>query len=599
MDKAKKFYENNINLVKEKIKDLDKKIEVIGWSRLVILLAGLVLSYRTYKSSGVVNGFICLAITFVIFSTVAIFHGRIMKKHDELEVELEFNEKGIKRLNGEYKEFADKGEDLVENDHAFANDLDIFGDNSLFQMINTTRTLSGRRRLGEILSLKKLPLKIEIEERQKAIKELGKKVEWRKKLYVKSTFKKKKGEELEELIKWGKSEVKGDKGRVFIAGLFILVTFACVFLAITKVIPVSFLILDFMVNYAVIKVLTKDIGEVIVLFNKIKNSVKAYANILALIEEEEFESEYLNSLKNKLNENSNRSCKAEMQKLSSLLDWVGDSTGNAYFFILDILFFADVFILYNLNKWKEVNGSKVESWLEVMGEFDALASIANLSFDHEEWCYSEISENAEVQGISVRHPLIGERAVANDYSLSNPKQITLITGSNMSGKSTFLRTIGINLVLSYVGAPCAADKFRCSIMNIYTCMRTKDNLEESISSFYAEILRIKLLIEACKRGEKVFFLLDEIFKGTNSKDRHTGATVLVKQLADNGAMGLLSTHDLELCDLEEEMKEVENYNFREYYKDNKIHFDYKLRKGKSVTQNAVYLMKLAGIEISK
>ena len=466
-------------------------------------------------------------------------------------------------------------------------------------MINTTRTLSGRKRLGEILSLKSLPSKLEVEERQKAIKELGKKVEWRKNLYVSSTFKKKKGEELDELIKWGKSESKGDAGRIAIASLFILITFVCIFLSIIKVIPVSFLILDFMVNYAVIKVLTKDITEVITLFNKIKNSVKAYSNILALIEEESFESEYLNSLKKKLNEDSSRSCKAEMQKLSSLLDWVGDSTGNAYFFILDILFFADVFILYNLNKWKKVNGWKVETWLEVMGEFDALASIANLSFDHEDWCYPVISEEAEVDGVNIRHPLIGERAVANSYSLRNPKQITLITGSNMSGKSTFLRTIGINLVLSYVGAPCAAERFRTSIMNIYTCMRTKDNLEESISSFYAEILRIKLLIEACKRGEKVFFLLDEIFKGTNSKDRHTGATVLVKQLADNGAMGLLSTHDLELCDLEEEMKEVENYNFREYYKDNKIHFDYKIRQGKSVTQNAVYLMKLAGIEISK
>ena len=599
MENAKVFYEKNIKLVKEKITVLDKKIEIIGWSRLVILLAGLFISYKNYKSIGLVNSLVYIAITFLIFSVVAIFHGKIMKSHDELEIELEFNEKGIKRLNGEYKEFSDKGSDLVESDHAFANDLDIFGDNSLFQMINTTRTLSGRKRLGEILSLKSLPSKLEVEEKQKAIKELGKKVEWRKNLYVRSTFKKKKGEELDELIKWGKSESKGDAGRIAIASLFILITFVCIFLSIIKVIPVSFLILDFMVNYAVIKVLTKDITEVITLFNKIKNSVKAYSNILALIEEESFESEYLNSLKKKLNEDSSRSCKAEMQKLSSLLDWVGDSTGNAYFFILDILFFADVFILYNLNKWKKVNGWKVETWLEVMGEFDALASIANLSFDHEDWCYPVISEEAEVDGVNIRHPLIGERAVANSYSLRNPKQITLITGSNMSGKSTFLRTIGINLVLSYVGAPCAAERFRTSIMNIYTCMRTKDNLEESISSFYAEILRIKLLIEACKRGEKVFFLLDEIFKGTNSKDRHTGATVLVKQLADNGAMGLLSTHDLELCDLEGEMKEVENYNFREYYKDNKIHFDYKIRQGKSVTQNAVYLMKLAGIEISK
>ena len=194
------------------------------------------------------------------------------------------------------------------------------------------------------------------------------------------------------------------------------------------------------------------------------------------------------------------------------------------------------------------------------------------------------------------HPLIGDRAVANTYELVTPKQITLITGSNMSGKSTFLRTVGINLLLTYIGAPACANEFSCPIMNIYTCMRTKDNLEESISSFYAEILRIKLIIDACKRGEEVFVLLDEIFKGTNSKDRHIGATVLIKQLISNGARGLVSTHDLELCDLEEEMKEVENYNFREYYKDNKIQFDYKLRKGKSNTQNAVYLMRLAGID---
>lgn len=598
MEKARKFYEENITKVNGKMKELSRKIEILGWSRLVILLAGLFLSYKSYKSQGMVSGIGILAVTFIIFSAVALVHGKIIKKYEELEVELEFNEKGIKRLNGEYKKFEDKGGELVEDDHAFANDLDIFGDNSLFQMINTTRTLSGRKKLGEILSLKKLPTKKEIEEKQEAIKELGKKVDWRKELYVKSTFKKKKGEELEALIKWGKGEAKGSKVRVLIADLFMAITFGCIFLAITKVIPVSFLILDFMVNYAVIKILTRDIGEVIVLFNKIKNSVKAYSNILALIEDEEFESEYLKKLKSKLNKEKGKSCKAEMQKLASLLDWVGDSTGNAYFFILDILFFADVFILYNLDKWREVNGSSIEEWLKVMGEFDALASISNLAFDHEEWCYPRISDNAEVEGIQIRHPLIGDRAVANDYSLKRPKQITLITGSNMSGKSTFLRTVGINLVLSYIGAPCAADKFTCSIMNIYTCMRTKDNLEESISSFYAEILRIKILIEACKRGEKVFFLLDEIFKGTNSRDRHTGATVLVKQLADNGAMGLLSTHDLELCDLEEEMKEVENYNFREYYQDNKIHFDYKLRRGKSVTQNAVYLMKLAGIEIN-
>lgn len=599
MKKSENFYNENIKKNKVEIESLNKTIDIVGWSRLIILLIGLFASYKMYKAQGLMSGGISLIIAFLVFSIVAIIHGRIIAKRDILEINLEFSEKGLKRLNGEYKEFEDKGQDLVEEDHAFANDLDIVGKNSLFQMINTTRTLSGRRKLGEILSLKKLPTKELIVEKQKAIKELGEKVEWRQKLYVGGTFKKKKNEELDDLVKWSKEESKSDKGKASVAILFMAITMGFIVLSIMKVIPVSFIILDLMVNYAVIKVLTKDMDEVINLFHSIKNSVKAYANLLTLIEDEEFKSDYLVNLKGKLKEESNVSCKVEMKKLASLLDWVGDSAGNAYFFILNIFFFADVFIMMNLNKWKSVNGSRVENWLEVMGEFDALSSVSNLSFDHEEWCFPDISEEAEVKGEEIKHPLIGERAVSNTYEISRPKQITLITGSNMSGKSTFLRTIGVNLVLSYIGAPCAAKSFKCNVMNIYTCMRTKDNLEESISSFYAEILRIKILIEACRRGEKIFFLLDEIFKGTNSKDRHTGATVLVKQLADNGAMGLLSTHDLELCDLEEEMKEIDNYNFREYYEDDKIKFDYKLRKGKSLTQNAVYLMKLAGIEITQ
>ena len=597
MKKAEDFYKENINKSKKEINKLNKLISQIGWGRLIILIGGVTLSYKLYKEVGVYNGIAALVITALLFFIVALIHGRIIGKREKLEVIVEFNEKGLKRLNGEYREFEDKGKDLLEEGHPFAEDLDIFGQNSLFQMINTTRTLSGRRKLGEILSLKKLPRKNEILEKQEAIKELGDKIEWREQQYVDGTFKKKKGEELEELIKWSTDSANSDFSRIIVSCIFIAVTMAMIFLAITKYIPISFLILDFMANFAVIKVLTNDRGEVIELFHSIKDSVKAYSNLLTLIEKEEFKSPYLKTLKNKLKDKSNISCTDEMKKLVQLLDWVGDSAGNAYFFILNVIAFADIFILFNLNKWRAINGGKIEIWLQVMGEFDALSSISNLSFEHKDWCYGKITEETKIKGSSIAHPLIGDRAIENSYELVSPKQITLITGSNMSGKSTFLRTIGINLVLSYIGAPCCAKNFDCSIMNIYTCMRTKDNLEESISSFYAEILRIKLIIEASRRGEKLFFLLDEIFKGTNSKDRHTGATVLVKQLVESGAVGLLSTHDLELCNLEEKMKEVDNYNFREYYENNKIKFDYKLRKGKSTTQNAVYLMKLAGIDI--
>lgn len=596
MNQAEKYYKEKIDKLTSEINKLSININKIGWLRLVIVVIGIAISAICYKNYTVKSAIFSGVIAVLIFAVVVIIHANKMELKEKLEAVLEFNEKGMKRLNGEYKTFQDIGEEFIEENHPFAQDIDIIGKNSLFQMINTTRTKSGRNKLAEILLLRKLPSKSEIESKQEAIKELGSKVEWREKLYVSATFREENKEELEGLLEWCKAKGKNSLNRVIVASVFIAITLISIFLSIIGTIPVSFLILNLIVNFGVIKVLTNDMGEVITLFESIKNSIRGYANILELIEDEKFESDYLKELQSKLNNNKNKSCKNEMKKLSSLLDWVGDSTGNAYFFILNVLAFADVFIIYNLNKWRIENGNEIENWLKVMGEFDALASVSNLSFDHEDWCYATITQN-EISAIDVAHPLIGERAVSNSFEMKEPTQATLITGSNMSGKSTFLRTIGTNLLLAYIGAPCRAKNFKCDIMNIYTCMRTKDNLEESISSFYAEILRIKLIIEACKRGEKVFFLLDEIFKGTNSKDRHTGATVLVKQLVQNGAIGLLSTHDLELCDLEETMKEVENYNFREYYEDDKIKFDYKLRKGRSTTQNAVYLMKLAGIEI--
>lgn len=201
---------------------------------------------------------------------------------------------------------------------------------------------------------------------------------------------------------------------------------------------------------------------------------------------------------------------------------------------------------------------------------------------------------------SMAHPLLGDRAVCNDLTLKKPSNIVLITGSNMSGKSTLLRTAGVNLVLAYAGAPVRAKKFSCSIMNIYTCMRISDNLEENISSFYGEILRIKGIVEACGRGEQVFFLLDEIFKGTNSIDRHLGAKILIKNLENGKTCGMVSTHDLELAEMEEESGgKIKNYHFKEYYEDGKIKFDYKLRTGVSTTRNALYLMKMAGIDIGE
>lgn len=596
MSLAEEFYKDNIKKNSKESNSLSVKVNIIGWSRLVILLLGILVDYLLYRQNKITLIMIATIFFIGIFLALVFYHNNIFEHKRRLDLLININEKGLKRLEGDFKDFKDNGSEYLDERHSFINDLDVFGDNSLFQYINSTVTKGGREELVKLLKKEKSLTKSGIKERQEAIKELGEKAIWRQKLIVEGSLKKSKDIDLFNLTKWSKERESSSPLRVAIACTFIIATIFSVYLSFKRVIPESFLLLNFMVNFVVVKILSKSMGEELKLFEAIKNSVYAYSKILELIENEEFKSIYLKNLCSKLR-NNGFSCKEEMKKFSAILDWAGNSSYNAYYLILNILLFSDVFLMRSLEKWRERNGGKLEEWLKVMHEVDALSSICNLSFENEDWTYPVILIDNEIEGTNIGHPLLGKRAIRNTFYLRKDQKVSLITGSNMSGKSTFLRTLGINLVLSYIGAPVCAEKFSCGIMDIYTCMRTKDNLEESISSFYAEILRIKILIEACKRGEKIFFLLDEIFKGTNSKDRHTGAIVLIKQLIKYGGVGLVSTHDLELCDLEKENKGIVNYNFREFYENDKIKFDYILRKGKSETQNAIHLMKLAGIEI--
>lgn len=597
MSKALSFYEGEISKYEEKIKNINGVITKISTLRLIIAIMAVLLAYYFYKGESIAYLISSIVISVGIFIVVAYYHNKRIQEKREYEIYININRNGINRIKGTFKEREDKGEEFLSDEHPFASDLDIFGRNSLFQMINSTKTKFGRAKLSQMLNLNAIPSREEILKKQEAINELGKKVEWRQRLEVKSTIKKSGTKDINELLEWAnrKSEIKP----LFkiVPYLFIAITMISIVLVVLKVLPISYVILVFMINYLVVKILTKDLVQIIKLFDKHKKDIEAYTNLLILIENENFDSVLLKELKNKMN-SSGKSCVEEMKALKKLVDWLGDSSSNAYYLLLNVTVLSDTFILRNLEKWRRLNGHKLEAWLNVMGEFEALSSISNLSFDFDEWSYPTISNLDVVEGINIGHPMLGERAVVNSFTLNHDSKVALITGSNMSGKSTFLRTIGLNLLLSYIGAPTCSNGFTCGVFSIYTCMRTKDNLEESISSFYAEILRIKILIEAAKNGEKVFFLLDEIFKGTNSKDRHEGAQVLINQLVNNNAMGLVSTHDLELCDLEKTKKWIKNYNFQEYYEKNNIKFDYKLREGRSKTQNAVHLMKLAGIEFN-
>lgn len=599
MSKAKEYYKENITKSNKVLDELRGITTGLSIARLVIVILAIITTYLLYKEKMIEYIVIEIALYLFVFTVVAYIHNKKLDERRKNKIIVEINENGLKRIDGTWREFKDNGEEFLEDSHGFSGDLDVFGPSSLFQWINSTNTKFGRIRLAEILKLSKAPKKLEVIEKQNSIKELSQKIEWRQKLIVESTFKKSAKNDVEELITWAKDSNKSGALIKIIPYLCIAITMAAIFMTIIKVIPFSYLLLVFMFNYLVVKMLTKDLVEVVNIFHKHKNDIEAYSNILRLIEEEDFKSELLKTLKSRINNKENISCKKEMKSLKNLIDWLGDSSANAYYLILNVTILSDTFIIRNLETWREKNGKYLEEWLEVMGEFEALSSISNIAYDFDTWAYSEILESDEIYGVNIGHPMIGEKAVSNSFSLKGKEKVALITGSNMSGKSTFLRTIGLNILLSYIGAPSNSNKFSCGVFNIYTCMRTKDNLEESISSFYAEILRIKYLIEAAKRGEKVFFLLDEIFKGTNSMDRHEGAKVLIDQLANCGGVGLVSTHDLDLCELEKTKSWLVNYNFQEYYENNKIKFDYKLRNGGSKTRNAIHLMKLAGINFNE
>jgi DNA mismatch repair ATPase MutS len=271
------------------------------------------------------------------------------------------------------------------------------------------------------------------------------------------------------------------------------------------------------------------------------------------------------------------------------------------FFPVNILFLWDLQTVFQLESWKNQFGTRVAGWFTALGETEAINSLAILHYNHIDWSFPELdTENKGMLTVKdLGHPLIpASVCVHNDFSSDGPGQITLITGSNMAGKSTFLRSVGVNMVLAMMGSPVCAPMMKLSPQRVVSSMRVTDNLEESTSTFYAELKRLKLIIEYCNRHENVFLLLDEILRGTNSIDRHTGSVALLRQLLKQDASGILATHDLELTQLASEFPgHMHNFHFDVAVKKDELYFDYSLKEGVCQSMNATILMKKIGIEL--
>ncbi|MHB1654100.1 MAG: MutS family DNA mismatch repair protein [Desulfitobacteriaceae bacterium] len=569
--------------------------------RLAIFILGCGLGialYRTvYLSVGVL---VAMAVVFVY---LVIRHSRVLSVKRYAATLQAINDNFLKRLDGEWTSFTDIGEEFMDESHPYISDLDIFGQGSLYQWINSAQTFLGRRRLRDILTETPQDLE-EIRQRQVAVRELAGNLAWRQRFMAEGILNAHKRVAPDPLLNWA-GEINSFYLLTAVKVIFRLVPAVTILLLIlywaTSSVPFYWPLLGVVVQTFAIFSFSKDRSGALNAVFKHEGSIKVYDRMLRRLEEKGFQSDLLIQYQSLLRNKKNHPAYRQVERLAKIADSIA-YRGNAIFLFMNILTLWDYQCMIALENWKKDSGRFLSRWLQAVGEVEALASLAVIAHDYPDWAIPQIGEGAPfLVADSLGHPLLTRERVSNDLTVRSPSGILLITGSNMSGKSTLLRTAGLNLVLAYAGAPVCATMFSCSLMRIYTCLRVSDDLEKSISSFYAELLRIKMIVGAAQNTNKpLFFLLDEIFKGTNSQDRHTGAKVLIRQLSKRGAAGLVSTHDLELGELERESGgKIKNYHFREYYQNNQIRFDYKLRPGIATTQNALYLIKLAGIEMDE
>ncbi len=634
MTAPEKKYQKRVDVYSKKLDMYNRKGSTLGNYKLLVFFAGIALAIVLY----VFNQFIFMSAQIILFTAAFIYltvvQNCIIKRKNYSFAMHQINKMCLKRINGKWTKFSDIGEEFENQEHNYTYDLDIFGKNSLFQMINMTSTHSGRHKLAEIF-LKPLENKEDILERQEALAELSGKLIFRQRMLSNALISnknimliedeeknnsgfqansgysnKKKSKtlldtmnKLEEIYAWAKQENKMYSSKAFnllITGLPIL-TLLFLLLSIFGVVSAFLPIIGFVVQFLMLAYRANFRNRNFEIVEKYTNTLKVYSGIIKQFESEKFESKYINELKKALKGKSEIPAWKQIEKLSKLWELIANRY-NFFHAIVNVATLWDYHCLVSLEKWKMNSGKFVQKWFDVIGEVEALSSMSILKHDNPEFIMPQITDDLRT-GITAEqlgHPLLNRGRKCNDISFDSNQPILLITGSNMSGKSTFLRTVGISLLMSSLGLPVCAKFFKCPILKIYACMRTSDNLGQSVSSFYAELLRVKMVVEAVDRNEKVFFLLDEIFKGTNSADRHMGAKMLIKQLDKKAAWGMVSTHDLELADLEKESKgHIRNYHFKEYYKDNKIYFDYLLRKGVSDTRNAIFLMRMAGVSVEE
>ncbi len=599
-DKILIDYQNNVEFLQKQIEAQRKKINVFSFLRLGVFIIAVLLTYLLFNL-----GF--LALIFLAVITIVVFLW-VVKKQVGLQETLNFNLTRQKLLQNEIAIIETKtniyinGVEFENPKHPYTDDLDVFGEQSLYSYLNRTATKEG----NEILStwLKNAETKATILSRQDAIKELALQQEENLNLRTQLFFLK--GTVLEHLklnIKDKLPTITHFINAKYIPVILYFLPAISFSLLATSVfyngVFWSFLGLSLLINYVVYAFHLKHINQAHILFSKSAQQLKTLAKIIKPIEERHWKSSYLNHLIDRIRNKNGEATHQQIHLLSKIIEDFDTRLNIFIGTILNLFLFWDLRVVKRLNKWQEKSSGTVINSFKIIAEFEALMSLANLDYNHPEWVYPEISDEYYFEGNAMGHPLITvDVRVNNTFKFSDQKTIDVITGSNMAGKSTFLRTIGVNMVLAYSGSKVCASHFNTSVFCLVSYMRIKDSLIDQTSTFKAELDRLKMILSLTEKQENTFVLVDEMLRGTNSKDKYLGTKVFIEKLILQQTPGLIATHDLQIAKLEKDHpKKVRNFHFDITMQEDEMYFDYLIKKGECKTFNAAILLKAIGLSL--
>lgn len=578
---------------------LSKSIRQYGLFRIVFFLLWLVLVYMSTNWSWTAFGIIT-GLGIISFAYLVKKHSAMHRKKAVLEQLVRINEEEEAVMEWDYFDLPD-GSRYKDDIHLFSHDLDLFGRGSLFQYINRSSTIAGMDRLATMITYIEKSAS-EIRQRQQAVEELAEKFQWRQDFRVKGLLVEELPDDIAGLRKWVNSppDFKAIIFHVLVAAVPI-VNLGIFMLSVFGVITFWHFLAYLTIPLILSGIKHKKVNRKYNILGKKFHVLKKYSGLFSMIEKESFQSERMTMLKGELMVNGISASNA-IRKLAGIVSAFDTRLNLLAGFLMNILFLWDIRQSLRLEMWQRKYKDQLPLWFDVMAETDAYVSLAGFSYNNPGFVYPEIREEKELflESEQLGHPLIHvNKRVCNDFSVDGWKNFIILTGANMAGKSTFLRTVGVNMILGSCGAPVCARSLSFTPVDIVTSIHTIDSLADNESYFYAELKRLKLIIDMLKEGKSVFIILDEILKGTNSKDKQSGSRALIKQLISLDASGIIATHDLKLGELEKQFpKNVKNRCFEIIIEKDRLEYDYLLKDGIAQNMNATILMERMGITVN-